>query len=100
MIPATTCKASRDKRLQPAGKILQGPSQYPLSVLGKFRGTLQSINTIVQENIYVVQWLQKALLGRPAIEALRVATWVDQTLTNKAAVVSKFLLLFNGLRCM
>ena len=36
VIPAATYKASRDKRLQPAGRILCGPSQHPLSVLGKF----------------------------------------------------------------
>ena len=51
VIPATMYKEPRDKRLQPAGKILQGPSKYTLSVLGKFQGTLQSANATVTENI-------------------------------------------------
>ena len=47
-----------------------------------------------------MQGLQKALLGRPAIEALGVAVRVDQILANKAIVVSKFPHLFKGLGCM
>ena len=47
-----------------------------------------------------MQDLQKALLGRPAIEALGVAVRVDQILANKAIVVSKFPHLFKGLGCM
>ena len=100
VIPATMYKEPRDKRLQPAGKILQGPSKYTLSVLGKFQGTLQFANATVTENIYVVQGLQKVLLGRPAIEALGVAVRVDQLLANKAIVVSKFPHLFKGLGYM
>ena len=65
MIPVATYKASRDKRLQPAGRILYGPSQHPMLVLGKFQGTLQSVNAIAQENIYVVQGLQKACYRSP-----------------------------------
>ena len=44
--------------------------------------------------------LQKALLGRPAIEALGVAVRVDQILDNKATVKAKFPQLFHGLGCM
>ena len=47
-----------------------------------------------------MQRLQKALLRRPAIEALGVAVQMDQLLANKAIVVSKFPHLFKGLGCM
>ena len=43
--------------------------------------------------------LQKALLGRPAIEALGVAVIVDQILDSKTTVVAKFLQRFHGLGC-
>ena len=100
VIPATAYRESRDNKLQPAGKVLRGPSQHTLTVLGKFHGTLQSANATALQDIYVVKGLQKALLGRPAIEALGVAVRVDQILDNKATVKGKFPQLFHGLGCM
>ncbi len=44
------------------------------SVCGKFQGSLQRNITKTKQDIYVVRGLQKPLLGRPAIEALRVVT--------------------------
>ena len=90
VIPATAYRESRDNKLQPAGKVLRGPSQHTLTVLGKFHGTLQSANATALQDIYVVKGLQKALLGRPAIEALGIAVRVDQILDNKATVKAKF----------
>ena len=100
VIPASVYKKSRDDKLQPAGKLLRGPSQHTLTVLGKFRGTLQSANATALQDIYVVTGLQKALLGRPAIEALGVAVRVDQILDCKATVTAKFPQLFHGLGLM
>ena len=48
---------------------LSGPSQYQLQVLGKFTATLKYGTKEAKENIFVVQKLQKALLGRPGIES-------------------------------
>ena len=71
---------------------------YTLTVLGKFRGTLQSANaTALQDIYYVVKGLQNALLGRPAIEALGVAVRIDQILDCKVTVATKFPQLFHGL---
>ena len=97
VIPASVYKKSRDNKLQPARKLLRGPSQHTLTVLGKVHGTLHSANTTALQDIYVVKGLQKALLGRPAIEALGVAVRVDQILDCKAAVTAKFPQLFHGL---
>ena len=97
VIPASVYKKSQNNKLQPARKLLRGPSQHTLTVLGKFHGTLHSANTTALQNIYVVKGLQKALLGRPAIEALGVAVRVYQILDCKA---TKFPQLFHGLGCM
>ena len=86
--------------IQPAGNVLRGPSQHTLTALGKFHGTLQSANATAIQDIYVAKGLQKALLGRPAIEALGVAVRVDQILDSKAAVTARFPKLFHGLGCM
>ena len=96
-IPATDYRESRDNKLQPAGKVLRGPSQHTLTVLGKFHGTLQSANATAIQDMYVVKGLQKALLGRPALKALGVAVRVDQILDSKAAVSARFPKLFHGL---
>lgn len=58
MIPATVYRESRDDKLQPAGKVLRGPSQHTLTVLGKFRGSLQSAGATALQDIYVVKGLQ------------------------------------------
>ena len=97
VIPATMYEKSRDGSLVSPGRVLRGPSQHALSVLGKFVGNLKVSNPTVKQDIYVVKGLQRALLGRPAIESLGVAVQVDQVLAHKATVVSKFPHLFKGL---
>ena len=100
VIPATVNRESRDDKLQPAGKELRGPSQHTLTVLGKFQSALQSASATALQDIYIVKGLQKALLGRPAIEALAVAVRVDQILDNKATITARYPKLLNGLGCM
>ena len=51
VIPASVYKKSRDDKLQPAGKHLCGPSLHTLTVLGKFRSTLQSANATALQDI-------------------------------------------------
>ena len=55
VIPASVYKKSRDNKLQPAKKLLRGPSQHTLTVLSKFHDTLQSVNATSLQDIYVVQ---------------------------------------------
>ena len=68
--------------------------------MGKFLATLQKDQSKTQEQIYVVRELQKALLGRPAIESLGLLIRVDEVLSSKTVFVSKFPHLFTGLGCM
>ena len=60
-------------------------------------GNLKSGNISAKQEIYVVNDLQRPLLGRPAIESLRVAIQVSEILPHKEVVVSKFPHIFKGL---
>ena len=102
VIPETVYNESRDEPLSSPDRILRGPSRHSLKVLEKFLATLQKSQCKTQEQIYIVKELQKALLGRPAIESLGLFIRVDAVLSSnyKSAVVSKFPQLFTGLACM
>ena len=100
VVPEHVYKESRDGPLSSSDRILRGPSKCSLQVLGKFLATLQKDQSKTQEQIYVVRELQKALLGRPAIESLGLLIRVDEVLSSKTVVVSKFPHLFTGLGCM
>ena len=97
VIPASMYKQSRDGPLVTPDRVLRGPSQHMLSVLGKFVANLKVDNTTAKQEIYVVKGLQRPLLGRPAIEPLGVAIQVSQILAHKDIVVSKFPHIFQGL---
>ena len=68
VIPAHLYKKSRDGPLKSPNRVLRGPSQHTLSVVGKFVGSLKSGHISAKQEIYVVNRLQRPLLGRPAIE--------------------------------
>ena len=63
--------------LQQASQSRSGPSQHPLKVCGQFTATLSQGATEVEEEIYVVQGLETALVGRPAIEAMGLISRVN-----------------------
>ena len=58
--------------------------------------TLTHKANVIQEEIFVVQKLQKALLGKPAIEALNLVARVN-TVNRSEAISSKYPALFTGL---
>ena len=62
---------------------LSGPSQYQLQVSGKFTATLKYGTKEAKENIFVVQKLQKALLGRPGIESLNLIARINSLQEEK-----------------
>jgi len=97
VIPATMYDKSRDGPLASSDRVLRGPSQHALSVLGRFKANLKAKDAITKQDVYVVKGLKRALLGRPAIESLGVAIQVDQVLAHKTVVVSKFPHIFKGL---
>ena len=51
---------------------LKGPDAKPIQFQGKFSGTLSLQDREAREEIYVVSGLTKPLLGRPAIDQLRL----------------------------
>ena len=78
-------------------RTLRGPDTHILPVKGLFTGKLKNGEHEVDEEIYVVKGLHKALLGRPAIEQLglvaRVGTVEGKTWSPK----QQFPELFEGL---
>ena len=81
---ATYRALAKKTPLKPAKKSLTSPSSQPLDVHGQFTCTLQHGSCTSSEDIFVVNNLQMSLLGRPAIESLRlvsrVTTVADQRL--------------------
>ena len=95
VIPESNHDATRDGPLAPPGRSLSGPSQQTLDVLGQFSGRLNRNDTEVKQDIFVIHGLQKALLGRPAIECLKIVSQVEQVQTTDT--IDRFPQLFSGL---
>ena len=89
VIPESTFRQLQGVSLQPAAIPLNGAGQQTLSVCRKFDGTLTHKASVIQEEIFVVQKLQKALLGKPAIEALNLVARVN-TVNRSEAISSKY----------
>ena len=92
--PQHYCKA-RDGPLRPPQRMLTGAAQQRLDVYGRFKGNLRRKNTEISQDVYIVNGLHKPLLGRPAIEALGIATLVEPILASN--VVAMFPKIFQGL---
>ena len=97
VIPEDLYKKLEAPPLHSSSKSLVGPSQDTLQVCGQFTGTLVHKDNTVEEVIYVVKGLRKALIGRPAITSLQLVSQVNQVDFTKQEVVSKFPKLFKGL---
>ena len=75
--------------------MLSGPTQETLKVQGQFSGRPTRNGIETQQDIYVVSELRQALLGRPAIEALKVVSVVAPV--QERDLLKKFPELFKGL---
>ena len=89
-----------DGPLLTSTRVLRGPAGHVLRVCGVFKGKLRNGHTEAEQEIYVVQGLHKALLGRPAIESLHVVAQVAPITTHKCEVVAQYPHLFKGLGCL
>ena len=79
-------------------KVLCGPGNSKLDVLGKFQCTMETDKYYSVQDVYVVRGLSLALLGRPAIESLRIIGQVNLSSVHVAdKYKSKFPKLFKGL---
>jgi hypothetical protein len=63
-------KKLKNIKLVKADKILFGPGQKQLQVLGKFKCELKAKSAKSNQELYVVKGLRNSLLGRRAIQSL------------------------------
>ena len=85
----------RDGPLMPPERVLTGTGQQPLKVLGQFKGRLKKADIEHEVKIYVVRGLRKPLLGRPAIEALKVVSRVEPV--RAGSIFERYHTVFQGL---
>ena len=97
VISKLTYQSIGSPSLLPAAKVLKGPSDHSLGVLGQFRGNFTTDVGLAQQEIYVVDHLQKNLLGQPAIDALGLVARVREVNGVEQEVIQKFPKLFEGL---
>ena len=95
VIPVKSYSEVRDDPLTLPDKTLSGPTQCSLKVQGQFLATLRRGDKITKQNVYVVQQLNRALLGLPAIEALQVVSFIEPVQASE--VFTLFPKLFTGL---
>ena len=97
VIPENLYKKLQAPLLEPTKRSLIGPNQAKLKVRGQFTGTLSHNSKTVQEVVYVVKGLRKALIGRPAIIALQLVSRINAIDSVRQGIISKFPTLFKGL---
>ena len=95
VIPESAYQPERDGELEPASIPLNGPTRENLEVCGRFKAILRRKGEESQQMIYVVRNLSRPLLGRPAIQALKVAVLIEPVQVD--SVVEEFPELFKGL---
>ena len=96
VVPHEMVKSIPGVNLQKSQKTLNGPNRRALPVKGQFSAKLQYGEREVIEEVFVVQRLSQALLGRPAIESLGLVCRVN-TVKTKEDLRQQFPKLFNGL---
>ena len=77
VIPECVYCPNEDGKLEPASIPLNGPTGETLEVCGRFTAHLTRKGVESKQEIYVVRNLSRALLGRPAIQALNVAVLIE-----------------------
>ena len=96
VIPQKVFKSIPGARLKPAEKILSGPGHKVLPVKGQFVATLLHGDKQVTEDVFVVQRLSRALLGRLASKSLDLVSRENAVQLRKN-LLHEFPKLFGGL---
>ena len=96
-ISEDTYRKLQNVTLQKPNKVLRGPANLQLSVIGKFTGTLSHKTTLCEQEIYVVKNLKTNLLGLPAITELRLTEQLHNICTSPDNIKHSFPDLFTGL---
>ena len=88
--------------LAKANRNLYGPCRYQLKCRGKFKATLDYKVQSCEEEIYVIEDLERPLLSRQACNALRVIAKVAEirSTSDKQTHVQSHPKLFKGLGCL
>lgn len=95
VVPEYVFKKLKNIKLVKADKILFGPGQKQLQVLGKFKCELKAKSAKSNQELYVVKGLRNSLLGRPAIQSLGLLLKSD--VKNVDTVQEQYSELFSGL---
>jgi hypothetical protein len=95
VVPKYVFKKLKNIKLVKADKILFGPGQKQLQVIGKFKCELKAKSAKSNQELYVVKGLRNSLLGRPAIQSLGLLLKSD--VKNVDAVQEQYSELFSGL---
>ena len=97
VIPDTVFKKLKCQ-LSDTNRTLTGPSQQKLDVMGTFKALIKVNGKEVNQEIFVVKGLKSALLGRPAIAALKLISVVHTVhQPSNQSVQEKHPKLFSGL---
>ena len=95
VIPEREYHPKEDGKLETASIPLNRPTGETLETSGRFTARLNRKGVESQQEIYVVRNLRRALLGRPAIQALNIAVQIEPVQGD--SVVEQFPELFRGL---
>ena len=85
------------RKLTKPSKILRGPSNQPLPVVGEFVGSLTFQGKSEKHQIFVVKGLKSNLLGLPAIRSMGLVRVNEITSSFKDKILVKYPTLFRGL---
>ena len=94
-ISEETYRALPKTELKKPSKILSGPANQKLTVLGQFTGALSNKEISSRQEIFVVQGLRHNLLGLPAITALQLICRIHTMVAED--IYSQFPTVFRGL---
>ena len=72
LIPESMYNKKRHGPMLPTDKMLFGPGDIKLPVLGKVSSQLSTDKATTKQDVYILKGTGKALLGRPAIVALGI----------------------------
>ena len=90
-------KGKGGKLVKPS-KLLRGPSNQPLPVVGEFIGSLAYEGKSEKHQIFVVKGLKNNLLGLPAIRSMGLVVRVNEvTSSYKDKILVQYSALFRGL---
>ena len=86
-----------ERELQPGDKVLKGPGNTTLPILGLFQVCLKYKDREIQESLYVIKGQQHALLSGSASSRLGLVARLHNVTPAKPDFVKEFPTLFKGL---